>query len=253
MLSKEILLVEPNDITAQMVVHGLGNSNFHITHTTDIVKGLAIFKQNPPNLLIVDLSLPGLDGLNFCQQIRSNPKYHGIPIFMLSALSDIQYKVEAFDAGIDNYIVKPFFVQELLLKIKAMLGRIDIVNTQDHNVDNIVSLGIGEVLHAGEITLLPESREAKFCDQVIHFTPLEFEILHCLMQNLGSTISPIQLITEIWGHDASDDIETIRVHIRHLRQRLEKCFKTSDGSPTQKFIKTIYGKGYQLIPNGFLE
>jgi two-component system response regulator RpaA len=105
------------------------------------------------------------------------------------------------------------------------------------------SATLPEILTAGEITLIPENLQAKVKDRVVKLTPTEFEILHCLMQHHGQTVSTGKLLEEVWGYSPDDDVDTIRVHIRHLRTRLETA--------ERKYIKTVYGGGYQLIAEGF--
>jgi two-component system response regulator RpaA len=105
------------------------------------------------------------------------------------------------------------------------------------------SSALPEILTAGEIILIPENLQAKVQEKVVKLTPTEFEILHCLMQHHGQTVSTGKLLEEVWGYSPDDDVDTIRVHIRHLRTRLETA--------EHKYIKTVYGGGYQLVPEGF--
>ena len=153
---------------------------------------------------------------------------------MLTALNRTNDKVTGFDSGADDYLTKPFELPELFVRVKALLRRSGAIT---------LAQSIPEVLHSGDITLMPESREVKIEDKILRLTPIEFEVLHCLMQNHGQTVSPGLILKEVWGYSPEDDIDTIRVHIRHLRSRIEAGAK--------KYIKTVYGGGYQLIPEGF--
>jgi two-component system response regulator RpaA len=154
---------------------------------------------------------------------------------MLTALGQTQDKIEGFNAGADDYLTKPFEVQELLVRVRALLRRSDrIPQAAKH----------GEILTYGPLTLVPERFEALWFGKTIKLTHLEFDLLHCLMQRHGQTVSPSEILQEVWGYEPDDDIETIRVHIRHLRTKLEP-----DPRHPQ-YIKTVYGAGYCLeLPN----
>jgi two-component system response regulator RpaA len=153
---------------------------------------------------------------------------------MLTALGMIQDKTKGFDAGVDDYLVKPFELDELKLRVRALLRRINAIPE---------SLGRAEIQTVGDITLIPENFSVQIKDEVIKLTPIEFDILNILVQNHGSAVSSGKLLEDIWGYQPDDDVETIRVHIRHLRSKLQKI---SD----KKYIDTIYGGGYRLIPEG---
>jgi two-component system response regulator RpaA len=209
---------------------------YNVETSDNAIDGLAIALQNSPNLIILDLMMPELDGFTACQRLRQNESTKNIPVLMLTALSRTEDKVTGFDSGADDYLTKPFELPELFVRVRALLRRGGSLS---------LSQSIPEVLHSGDITLMPESREIKIQDRIIRLTPIEFEVLHCLMQSHGQTVSPGTLLKEVWGYSPEDDVDTIRVHIRHLRSRIEAGDK--------KYIKTVYGGGYQLIPDGFVK
>jgi two-component system, OmpR family, response regulator RpaA len=229
-----ILVIDDDQAIAELVKVNLELSGHQVTTAGDGIKGLALAKQNRPDLIVLDIMMPDLDGFTVCQRLRQDPTTHSIPVLMLTALGMTKDKVTGFDAGADDYLVKPFEIPELQVRVRALLRRSGSVPQ---------SASLPEVLTSGEITLIPENLQAKVLDQVIKLTPTEFEILHCLMQHHGQTVSTGKLLEEVWGYAPDDDVDTIRVHIRHLRTRLE----TDD----RKYIKTVYGGGYQLIPEGF--
>ena len=175
--------------------------------------------------------MPEVDGFTVAQRIRQNEETKNIPILMLTALSDLEDKVKGFDIGVDDYLVKPFEIEELKVRIRALLKR-----------SNQISEGLAtkEILTIGEITLLPESYSVKIKDKIAKLTPIEFDIFNLLFQNHGNMVSSAKLLSDIWGYSPDDEIETIRVHIRHLRGKIDKI---SDG---KKYIETIYGGGYKL-------
>ncbi len=228
-----ILVIDDDHAIAELVKINLELLGHHVETANDGIKGLALAQQNLPEMIVLDVMMPDLDGFTVCQRIRQNPQTNSIPILMLTALGMTKDKVTGFDSGADDYLVKPFEIPELQVRVRALLRRAGSV---------LHSASLPEILHAGEITLIPENLQAKVAERIVKLTPTEFEILHCLMQHHGQTVSTGKLLEEVWGYAPDDDVDTIRVHIRHLRTRLE----TSE----RKYIKTVYGGGYQLIAEG---
>ena len=229
-----ILVIEDEQAIAELVKINLELLGHQVITAPDGIKGLAMSQQNRPDLIVLDVMMPDLDGFTVCQRLRQNPQTNHIPVLMLTALSTTKDKVAGFDAGADDYLPKPFDIPELQVRVRALLRRAG-------SVPNSSSLP--EILTAGEITLIPENLQAKVGDRIEKLTPTEFEILHCLMQHHGQTVSTGKLLEEVWGYSPDDDVDTIRVHIRHLRTRLEKG--------DRKYIKTVYGGGYQLVAESF--
>ena len=178
--------------------------------------------------------LPKVDGFTVCQRLRRDKRTANIPVLMLTALAQTKDKVDGFNAGADDYLTKPFEVEEMLARVKALLRRGE-RNTQ--------STKHTEILNHQFLTLVPERFEAIWFDKTIKLTHLEFELLHCLLQRHGQTVSPSDILKEVWGYDPNDDIETIRVHVRHLRTKLEPDPRRP------RYIKTVYGAGYCLELN----
>lgn len=229
-----ILVIDDDQAIAELIKVNLDLLGHQVTTANDGIKGLALAQQNRPDLIVLDVMMPDLDGFTVCQRLRQNTGTAGIPILMLTALGMMRDKVKGFDSGADDYLTKPFEIPELQVRVRALLRRAGSVPQ---------SASLPEILTAGEITLIPENLQAKVRDRVVKLTPTEFEILHCLMQHHGQTVSTGKLLEEVWGYSPDDDVDTIRVHIRHLRTRLE----TSE----RKYIRTVYGGGYQLVPEGF--
>ena len=229
-----ILVIDDDQAIAELVKVNLELLGHICTTANDGIKGLALAQQQRPDLVVLDVMMPDLDGYTVAQRLRQNPQTNGIPILMLTALGMTKDKVTGFDSGADDYLVKPFEIPELQVRVRALLRR-------SGSVPHSASLP--EILTAGEITLIPENLQAKVRDRVVKLTPTEFEILHCLMQHHGQTVSTGKLLEEVWGYSPDDDVDTIRVHIRHLRTRLETA--------ERKYIRTVYGGGYQLIADGF--
>lgn len=226
-----ILVIDDDPAILELISVNLEMSGHEVLAAPDGTKGQALALQLLPDLVLLDLMLPQVDGLTICQRLRRDGRTAEIPVLMLTALSQTKDKVSGFNAGADDYLTKPFEIEELLARVRALLRRTDrIPQAAKH----------GEILSFGPITLIPERFEAVWFGKTIKLTHLEFELLHCLLQRHGQTVSPSEILKEVWGYDPNDDIETIRVHIRHLRTKLEP-----DARHPQ-FIKTIYGAGYCL-------
>ena len=157
---------------------------------------------------------------------------------MLTAKGSIQDKTEGFDCGADDYLVKPFEIQEVLLRIRALLRR----NNEVQNETNEK-----EILRAGDIEILSDSLEAIVAQNKVKLTPTEFEILYCLMQHLNKPVSLATLLDEVWGYGSDEDVRMVRVHVGGLRQKIE------EDSRNPKYLHTVTNVGYKLTPFGSLE
>jgi two-component system response regulator RpaA len=230
----KILLIDDDESIIELIKVNLEIQGHTVLISNNALSGIALSQQEDPDLIILDLMMPEVDGLTACQRLRQNNITKETPVLMLTALSRTDDKIEGFNAGADDYLTKPFELPELYVRIRALLRRAGKTSKAQ---------SIPEILHAGDVTLIPESRETKIVDKLIRLTPIEFEVLHCLLQHHGQTVTTSKLLQEVWGYSPDDDVDTIRVHIRHLRTRIEATGK--------KYIKTVYGGGYQLIPEGF--
>ncbi len=226
-----ILLIEDDSDMRELVAGHLEHGGFDVHRADDGIKGQALALQYSPDLILLDLMLPKVDGLTLCQRLRRDERTGKIPILMLTALGSVKDKVSGFNSGADDYLAKPFDLEELMVRVKALLRR------SDHAP---LSAKHNEILSFGCLTLVPERFEAIWFDQPVRLTHLEFELLHCLLQRHGQTVSPSLILKEVWGYEPDDDIETIRVHVRHLRTKLEPDPRKP------RFIKTVYGAGYCL-------
>lgn len=227
----KILVCDDDIAINELIKVNLELGGYKVVQAYDGVEGFALCKQELPALVILDVMMPDVDGFTVAQRIRKNDATADIPILMLTALSQLNDKVNGFNIGVDDYLVKPFEMEELQVRVRALLKRTKQIPE---------SASTRELLKLGEITLLPETYSVKINDKTAKLTPIEFDIFNLLFQNHGNMVSSAQLLKDIWGYSPDDDIETIRVHIRHLRSKLDKV---SDG---KKYIETIYGGGYKL-------
>lgn len=234
-MNNKILVIDDDIAINELIKVNLELCGYKVVQAYDGTKGFALAKQENPSLIILDVMMPEVDGFTVAQRIRKNEETKNIPILMLTALSELNDKVKGFDIGVDDYLVKPFEMEELQVRVRALLKRSNQIPE---------SIATRELLTLGEITLLPETYSVKINKKIAKLTPIEFDIFNLLFQNHGNMVSSQKLLKEIWGYAPDDDVETIRVHIRHLRSKLDKI---SDG---KKYIETIYGGGYKLNING---
>lgn len=232
----KILIIDDDIAICELIKINLELQGYNCLYSTDPIRGFALIKQENPNLVILDVMMGAVNGYSVAQKIRQTPNISKTPIIMLTALGELKNKLEGFDSGVDDYITKPFEIEELKARVLALLNR---------SQQELTSLRVKEILSKGDITLIPESYSVKILDKTTQLTPIEFDILNVLMQNEGSMVSSKVLLKEVWGYSADDDIDTIRVHITHLRAKINKI-----SNEKNKYIKTIYGGGYRLLADG---
>lgn len=230
-MNNKILVVDDDVAINELIKVNLELAGYKVIQANDGIKGFALAKQEAPSLVILDVMMPDVDGFTVAKRIRQNEETKDTPILMLTALSQINDKVKGFNIGVDDYLVKPFELEELLVRVRALLKRTNQIP---------ISASTRDLLTLGEITLLPEQYSVKIGEKQAKLTPIEFDIFNLLFQNHGNMVSSAKLLKDIWGYSPDDDIETIRVHIRHLRIKIDKI---ADG---KKYIETIYGGGYKL-------
>lgn len=230
-MNNRILVIDDDSAINELIKVNLELRGYNVIQSFDGVTGFAAIKQELPDLIILDVMMPEVDGYTVAQRIRNYDRTKKIPILMLTALSQLNDKVKGFDIGVDDYLVKPFEMEELYIRVRALLKRSGKISE---------AMATKELLIFKEITIIPESYCVKIKGLSVKLTPIEFEIFYILFQNHGSIVSSKKLLKDVWGYEPDDDIETIRVHIRHLRSKIDKI---SNG---KKYIETVYGGGYKL-------
>lgn len=177
-----ILVIDDDPAITELVSINLEMAGYTTAQAEDGIKGQALALQMQPDLIMLDLMLPKVDGLTVCQRLRRDERTANIPVLMLTALGQTQDKVDGFNAGADDYLTKPFEVEEMLARVKALLRRSERTSPVAKH---------SEILSYGPLTLVPERFEAIWFEKTIKLTHLEFELLHCLLQRHGQTVPPV--------------------------------------------------------------
>ena len=234
--NKRLLIADDDDQIRELLVFDIQSSGYITDSASDGEIALKKALENNYDLIILDVMMPKINGYDVCKNIRMvKPK---VPVLMLTAKGSIQDKTEGFDCGADDYLVKPFEIQEVLLRIRALLRR---------NNENQPDTSEKEILRAGDIEILSDSLEVIVAGKKVKLTPTEFEILYCLMQHLNKPVSLAVLLDEVWGYGSDEDVRMVRVHVGGLRQKIE------NDSRNPKYLHTVTNVGYKLTPFGSLE
>jgi len=222
-MAARILIVEDEVKLAQFIELELQYEGYEVTTATDGFDGLSQARELMPDLLILDWMLPGISGLEICRRLRQTGST--VPVILLTAKDEISDRVEGLDAGADDYVVKPFSIEELFARVRAHLRR-----TQEEETD---------VLHFGDLKLNTSTREVYRRDRAIELTAKEFELLRYLLNHPRQVLTRDQILERVWGYDFMGDSNIIEVYIRYLRLKLE-----DQGEP--RLIQTVRGVGYVL-------
>jgi two-component system response regulator MprA len=223
MTGERILVIEDEARIAQFVERGLIYEGYRVNVARDGQNGLAIARDNPPDLVILDWMLPGLDGLEVCRRLRAASD---VPILMLTAKDDVKDRVTGLDAGADDYLVKPFSVDELMARVRALFRRSSPTSRP-------------EVLRFADLTLDTGTHRAFRGDRAIDLTAKEYELLELFMRNPRQVLTRDVIFDRVWGYDFGGESNIIEVYVRYLRQKTENDTET-------RIVHTVRGVGYVL-------
>ena len=233
-MSVKVLLVEDEKSIADGIIYNLKNEGLKVTHVDDGKIAIDIFHEEHFDLIILDIMLPEISGLEICKAIR---KSSNVPIIMLTAKDDENDKISGLEMGADDYITKPFSVKELISRVKAVLRRTknsELVKGVDEDFNFAKEITIGN------IAVNPLRYETKIDNEIIELRPREFELLYYLCENAGNIVSREKLFSKVWGYSFAGNSKTLDVHIQRIRERIE----VNPKSP--KRLVTIRGVGYKL-------
>jgi DNA-binding response OmpR family regulator len=226
---RKLLLIEDEQKIADALRLGLTEDGYTVDAAYDGNIGWKLFQQYHYDLVILDINLPGINGYELCKRIRN--KNAQVPVIMLTALSSLNDKIEGYDAGADDYIIKPFEFKELLMKIRVLLKR-----TSHQNIP------VGTILKATDLEMNLDSKEVKRGATVINLTAKEFQLLEYLMRNKNRVVSRSDIAINVWDIDFDTNTNVIDVYINYVRNKVDKKFEP-------KLIHTQVGMGYILKDN----
>ena len=228
MEAKKILLVEDEQRIADTLRMGLAENGYKIEIAYDGKLGYKLFQSQPFHLVVLDINLPGIDGYELCKLIRKTNAE--IPVIMLTALGALDDKIEGYDAGADDYIIKPFEFRELLMTIRVLLRRAGSLQP------------VGNILVAGDLQMNLDTREISRNGELINLTAKEFQLLEYLLRNKNRVVSRADIAINVWDIDFDTNTNIIDVYINYVRNKVDKPFD-------RKLIQTQVGMGYILKDN----
>ncbi len=225
---KRILIVEDEPQIVDLLKRGLGYKGFEVLAAEDGQEALQLFQGSLPDLVVLDIKLPDIDGYQVCRYMRATGN-ESLPILMLTARDELSDKIIGLDSGADDYITKPFAFEELLARIRAGLRRVEARNRRAQQIS------------VGDLVIDTAARQVTRGDVPIEFTMREYDLLELLAQNAGHVLTKDSIFEHIWGYDNEAGLDIIKVYINYLRIKLNV-----GGKPD--IIHTVRGVGYMLKP-----
>ncbi|WP_332689775.1 response regulator transcription factor [Halalkalibacter lacteus] len=232
---QRLLIVDDEESIVTLLQFNLEQSGYEVTTAMDGATALDLATNQSFDLLILDLMLPEMDGLDVCKQLRQNKV--STPILMLTAKDEEFDKVLGLELGADDYMTKPFSPREVVARVRAILRRVQPVSAESSSSQEE---GKENVIKFGDVEIHPENYEVMFKQTALELTPKEFELLLYLANNKGRVLTRDQLLNAVWNYEFVGDTRIVDVHISHLREKIE----TNTKKPV--YIKTIRGLGYKL-------
>ena len=230
-MSRKILVIEDNEDLAHLLEIHLNDLFYEVDLVFDGIAGLAKAEAQAYDLVILDIMLPGMDGLEICRRLRNKPAY--TPILMLTSKSSELDRVLGLEIGADDYVTKPFSIRELIARVKAIFRRVeglqaDLTETKKSNI------------YVGDLVIDPEKRKLSIKNQTVDLTAKEFDLLLYFAQHPGKVYTRAQLLDHVWGYGHDGYEHTVNSHINRLRAKIEE-------DPAQpRYIKTVWGVGYNF-------
>jgi len=229
--AKRVLIVEDDVHIANLLRMHLRDEGYEVTHAATGDEGLALLEAQPWSALVLDLMLPGVDGLEICKRARAMTRY--TPIIITSARASEVHRILGLELGADDYLAKPFSMLELVARVKALLRRVEAM-AQNARID------AGETEVAG-LRIDPVARTAQVEGRALELIPREFDLLYFFARHPGQVYSRMDLLNQVWGYQHDGYEHTVNTHINRLRNKIER-----DPASPQR-IQTVWGRGYKLV------
>ncbi|MBF6590240.1 MAG: response regulator transcription factor [Ktedonobacterales bacterium] len=228
----KLLIVDDEQSILDFVSLGMRYEGFQVTQATDGYAALDLAARLRPDIVVLDVMLPDLDGLEVCRRLRTAEATADIPILMLTARDGVNERIAGLDGGADDYLTKPFSFEELLARVRAVLRR-------QHRVAAGGGPG-GRVLEMGDLSLNEAAREVRRGERIIELTATEYNLLHLFLTHPRQVLDRQTILNRVWGYDFMGETNIIEVYVRYLREKIE------DNASAPKFIQTVRGVGYVL-------
>ena len=229
-MSQKVLVVDDEQSIVTLLKYNIEQAGYQVIVAYDGVQELEKVNEEKPDLVVLDVMLPEMDGIEVCKTIRSDKNQ--VPILMLTAKDDEFDRVLGLELGADDYMTKPFSPREVVARVKAILRRVSQIESSQLDEDEDIILG--------SIRIRPDYFEVYRNDELLELTPKEFELLLYLIERQGRVITREHMLNSVWNYEFAGDSRIVDVHISHLRDKLEE-------NPKQpQFIKTVRGLGYKL-------
>lgn len=234
-MGKVILAIDDEEHILELLSYNLESNGFQVLTADSGESGMEILEKNIVDLVLLDIMLPGMDGMEILKRIRNNPQTAELPVIMLTAKSEEINKVLGLEVGADDYISKPFGIYELVARVKAVLRR-----SERNKIATVLQQEQDEIIKIDEIVINNTTREVTVEGREVELALKEFELLYVLAKHRTKVFSREALLDRIWGYEYAGETRTVDVHIRNLRKKVER----DDNAP--KYIKTVRGVGYKF-------
>lgn len=232
-MSKTILVVDDDATIRDVLQLYLKREGFGVLTAADGQTALEKARQDRPDLIVLDLMLPGVDGWEVCRRLRADST---VPILMLTARGEEYERILGLGLGADDYVTKPFSPGEVVARIQAIFRRIEMAR--------LPTIASGEIIRVGALEIDPVARRVMVHERQVDLSPKEFDLLHFLASHPRQVFSREQLLDQVWGYTYAGETSTVTVHVRHLREKIEP-------DPAQpRFIETVWGVGYRFDDRG---
>lgn len=231
----KVLVIDDAENIVEFVKLGLKYEGFQVEAASNGSEGLAAAQRLDPALVILDLMLPDMDGLEVCRRLRSNPTTQDVPILMLTAKDEVRDRITGLDSGADDYLTKPFSFDELMARIRAVLRR-----QRRSGGEQSGEAAHNQILQFGDLQLDTGTHEVTRAGRPIELTATEYNLLHLFMSHPRQVLDRQTILNRVWGYDFLGETNIIEVYVRYLREKIE------DSPSTPRLIQTVRGVGYIL-------